>query len=427
MKQATWIVVALVSSLAGLAHAAEPGQAPPANSPAAAAPKTVAVNPDAIVPKREVKFVVSLEEVPVPFKPDVPGLLDQRYIVSFGVAIKFPDWQSDPSRLQLPSDAFPKEIGEILQRGGQPSWAFEQERPTGFSALIDRIPQQRLPPAGILADMRQEDRFPLGYVVRSVWFGEARVGPHVTLLAKDPRQAEALGRAALTLVDYGWLVPAYPRYAHAAGYLERWLLENREKLEKATRELDGIQKQLDEMKDYAADQPASLRARNPRETSILRAPLSGGDSANVRSQLQLVAVDMAGARARIDACAKILQRKDLAPTRVDHVETLKMAAEIELIGLAAKEQALKALLQKTSEYNSLARQSLRLRSELARTQQSISAAESRLAALRTTLEPKTFFGQVVSTEKGKEVPGTIFIRKIKWTEPKRSDPPPAQR
>jgi hypothetical protein len=48
--------------------------------------------------------------------------------------------------------------------------------------------------------------------------------------------------------------------------------------------------------------------------------------------------------------------------------------------------------------------------------------------LQATLEPKTFFGQVASDDKGKEVPGTVFIHKIKWVEPEPMGMPgPAKR
>ncbi|HID75184.1 MAG TPA: hypothetical protein EYP56_04215 [Planctomycetaceae bacterium] len=65
-------------------------------------------------------------------------------------------------------------------------------------------------------------------------------------------------------------------------------------------------------------------------------------------QRRLVAVEIAGARARIDACNSLLERlKEQGQAtggRAEQIETLKIGAEIELAGLTARRRALHGLI-----------------------------------------------------------------------------------
>jgi hypothetical protein len=113
MKHAVWTDVALIVSFEGLAHSAEPSRAPQEASPAAPVAKASAADPDAVVPKREVKFVVSEDEAPLGFKAGVPGLLEQRLVVSFEVECEFAHREPVGRGTQLLVSAS-KEVTELL-------------------------------------------------------------------------------------------------------------------------------------------------------------------------------------------------------------------------------------------------------------------------------------------------------------------------
>ena len=128
-----------------------------------------------------------------------------------------------------------------------------------------------------------------------------------------------------------------------------------------------------------------------------------------------LAVEEAGVKARIAACEKLLKEsKSLTPQRIDQVESAKTAAEIELVGLAAKRDAMQQLLDKVRERGKLEAEITRLRRENDDRSTQIRAVEAGAAACKLTVDEKLPFAQV---------DGKIRIRRIRWVEP--PVPPPA--
>ena len=68
--------------------------------------------------------------------------------------------------------------------------------------------------------------------------------------------------------------------------------------------------------------------------------------ATYQTEQRMIGVDKAGITARIDACNSILERRNQLPTsRVEQIETVKITAEIELVGLEARQSALTEIVQ----------------------------------------------------------------------------------
>ena len=83
--------------------------------------------------------------------------------------------------------------------------------------------------------------------------------------------------------------------------------------------------------------------------------MSDDSIAELRNQRRLLLVDIAGTRARIEACAALLERnKPRVIHTAQQVESLKITAEIELAGHSARESALSAIINSGSERRDLA-------------------------------------------------------------------------
>lgn len=65
---------------------------------------------------------------------------------------------------------------------------------------------------------------------------------------------------------------------------------------------------------------------------------------DLKTQKRLIAVDMAGAKARIEACQKILAAGIPTPKTREQVESIKITAEIELVGLTAQKDTISQII-----------------------------------------------------------------------------------
>jgi len=429
MKHAISAMATLVVSLAAFAQAAEPARATQATGP-----KAPAANPEAVVPKRHIQFVVSQEETPRPFQPGVPDLLEQRYVVTLAWRFDYPGWSYG-----MPSNPISSgRLANVLSGGGPkirllakdekleklltfgPMRVLNDRLVHDFAqyplvGVADHVPAGLRPPADVLSGLERHAKF---------WGGSERAESgsegapsswlfRATLLAPTPERAEALARAMVTLVDYGSLYPLDEDFRKANAYLDQRLREGRESPERLNRERADIERELAGLKDVAGFTQESF-------TSLA-------------SQGLMIAVDEAGVKARIEACKKILEKSkkgELPRSRVEQVETVKIAAEIELVGLVAKRDALESLVKRVRRQVYLSQRLRPLRYLGTSPERYLSELQSKQKALQATLEPKTFFGQVVGQEKGgKDVPGKLFIRKIKWVDPSKpaAPSPPSQR
>jgi len=313
MKRLTYIQLALFFLATAAARSAEP-TAPPSQP---ASPSSVATEaPDTmtkpVIPTRDLNFEISRQLLTLPLRD--PTLLEQRYVTEFAVSS-------------------PHILLSGLRRTIQ-VYPFHNMFHTRATALatnyLDRdflsiVPDGRRPakditdtirPPFVVVQMLQEQNPPEGNFTLVSY----------RVFAPTPDRAKQLVQAFLCLYDYGL------SYRVQAGYLREkqaaveHLPKLREDLEKTKLVIADCDKQLEELKAY---------------NDVNRDAL-----ATYRTQQRVFEVDKAGIKARINACNKILERsKEIPASRVESIETVKITAEIELVGLAGKMSAITQIVQ----------------------------------------------------------------------------------
>jgi hypothetical protein len=116
-------------------------------------------------------------------------------------------------------------------------------------------------------------------------------------------------------------------------------------------ELAGLRKQAAELEAKVAQILKELEEYKDVED------LDAETLADLTTQQRLITVELAGVEARIEACEKILARlRDMtAPgSRIEQVETVKVTAEIELVGLMARKDAIGAIVDRARAKRDLA-------------------------------------------------------------------------
>jgi hypothetical protein len=141
------------------------------------------------------------------------------------------------------------------------------------------------------------------------------------------------------------------------------------------------------------------------------------------TQRRLIDIDIAATRARLDACQKILSgRADLAPNKISQLEGLKTVAEVELVGYAAKRAALESIIRDGRQYLSRQNEIKLLTQRLKQQTSDIANIEATLAYLKAALEPKTYFGEVVSyDQRGWPHVNEVLIGGVRWQEKRGLD------
>ena len=135
-------------------------------------------------------------------------------------------------------------------------------------------------------------------------------------------------------------------------------------------------------------------------------------SSRLKTQRRLLAVDFAGTEARIEAATKILARfRELGAVfthpRVEQVENVKVSAEIELAGVAARQKTLDKIIEDGKQSTKLRPQIRKLKTKKSITDQSNKRISSMLE------DYKTYF-EVYAPFELKD--GKIVVQPIKWTE-----------
>ncbi len=390
-------------SLLILAVATARGAEPPARPEQPAAPGAVAkpVANDAtqpVIPKREIKFSVP-SDVPVgmPMTLADPKLLEQRYQAEFNLILPLgfeplsqirrrigdiatmgeivggrggrgtaisggPSGRGMGGRSPRESANEPAadpiiELDNLLREhfqlpgaGPRPGAGLRPgERPQphrgeqlGFyHSLFSSIREERRPPKELVDALDQGEP----YLRNQGWTGsQNQVKMPYRILAPTPERAKELVQALVQLYDYGISYPMQEEFLRQRQEAAKELVQAQEEVKKVQAVIADCDKQLESLKTYEDIGKEAL--------------------ATYRAQQRMLDVDLSGIKARIDACNKILERrKELSASRVEQVETVKIAAEIELVGLEAKQSAIAtivrngerrtALLEKKHENNLL--------------------------------------------------------------------------
>jgi chromosome segregation ATPase len=167
---------------------------------------------------------------------------------------------------------------------------------------------------------------------------------------------------------------------------QQQLAKLRSELKESEKKLAGYEKQYEQVKEFDYISKESI--------------------ADLSTQLRLISIDLVGINARIIACNKILEeREGLSAARTEQVETVKITAEIELVGLAAKKKAIETIIDKGQRRNTLSSQRSSAHRSVSHWKQEISHVAAGITHFETQLELCRPF----PVQDGK-----IKIRRIKW-------------
>lgn len=167
-------------------------------------------------------------------------------------------------------------------------------------------------------------------------------------------------------------------------------------------QLEEMRKEHQEAKDEYGQLHEKIRAPVLVNTDSL---------AELRTQRHLLAVDLAGAKARVSAAERFLEKKAPGQGR-EHVENLKITAEIELAGLAARQEALDSLIRAGEQRIDLQRRYSEAVLRSNRASESVSKYEEWLSKAEEAIEllgPFQLHG------------GKVVIRPVKWSADSESD------
>jgi len=407
-----WVVVCgvCVGWPAAAGVAAEPGAvgvAQPRPAPE--------VNPELVIPKRQIVYDESEEEMAVPvrsvesFGPRLAEFAQQRYVAVAKLRFR------RPSRaLTGRPDSYPR----LLPRDERYVTEEPFQLPLDLALSVQRVPKDRLPPEELvtmlttdaelhvrLSPLRYEE--PVAVDPRKPPFDPSRFavwpenGLSVRLMAPTKERAKELLEATLAIFDQGRCLAAYRNYVEVRDFHERLIPRYREQLKRVVAEESVRDKQRSALQGWS--------------------DITGQTLASLVAQRRMIAVDEAGIKARIAECDRLLTEGAKGPAgarpsqaKLDSLEVAKTMAQIELVGLEAKRRAIEELLEKGRKWIDLAESrpgrnsSWDLKSQMA-------DIEARLAAYKEAVEKKRPFP---------EVDGKVLIRRVRWEQPKSRGPSP---
>jgi hypothetical protein len=360
-----------------------------------AVPPSKPLDPEKVIPKRELVFDQSDEEYPLTADPAQYGpkfveLLQDRYVVILNLQFR-------NRRVNAP----PRNASERDLQSYSGVWNMRFQDP---AQLASKVPQGRVPSAEIMGMLTRSKYVQLGNARQTE---EDRATPDVgpvalytrkldfelTLTAPTAERAKELAQAMLALYDYGYSLAAHQAYADLYEYWKSQLSDELADVKPMQETLAAEEKELESLKPYEEITSEAL--------------------ASLVSQKQLNIVERAGVLARITACQKILDqiKKNARPfaTQAEKAETVKIAAEIELAGLEAKQAAIDDLVQKSRRRIDLVREVGSLKSNLSDHAGVAMSLEERAEGYKTAIEEKMPFAKVG---------GKVLVRRIKWEQPK---------
>lgn len=387
MKRPILAHLVLVALTASQGIAAEPAAESKAEPKEKASARAAPDAPSPVIPERQLKFVVSEEGISRTLAAADPGLMEQRYIAIFRS-------ESSPRRPRSPlSSRVDRKLQYLYQE-----YSSSPLRPGLFQELTTNVAQERLPQKDILHVISSYTAARSPYLThREVPNGDRydrKYYHHFEILAPTPERAEELVRAFLSVYDYGLFCPIQQEYLRLKRDFEQRLPKYHAAGKEAKQELAKYEKQLDELKEY----------EDVGEEALV----------NFTTQLRLISVDLAGIQARTDACNKILggaTGKRLTPSRVEQIEMLKITAEIELVGLAAKKAAIEEIVDKGRRRVELLGEVKAARTKVARSESLVSGTERLITEYETARQEY----MPLPIQDGK-----VTIHPLKWEPAERS-------
>jgi len=204
------------------------------------------------------------------------------------------------------------------------------------------------------------------------------------VLGASPEEAEKRATALITLLDLGAFRPIQLEIFKGRQLMCKNLQHERQRLSSAQMFVAAAQKELKEYADFTPEMLPDLRVQ----------------------QLQLD-VDLAGVKARIATCEKLLSQPSMKPERRNQIEDLKVAAEIEYSGFEARRA-------KSQEFISKVKMKIELLSRLSKPDFERKVAEGQI---------ETYEGNIKMTDAAIRawtplplVDNKITVQPLEWTQ-----------
>jgi len=323
MKRAMFMPCVLLGMAAISARAAEPKPeakkvepqpAAVAEAPkeAPAAEKAPAEVTEPVIPERKLVFEEADVELPMKLFEADAKLLEQHYVAVFRITADARGPRSLPGNLD-----------SVYQ-----SAIFRAPGPS-FGNVMENTPKERLPSRELVSILTHNARRHV--MSRMLDDEEAPDGFRVVefkVLGPTPEAVTELVVAILQLYDYGLSYPIQRESLRLVQQGEAVLAELRPELKKAEAELARQEEQLEPYREYEDITKESL--------------------ADLMTQRRLLLVDLAGVEARIAECQKNLHDPRTSAWK-EQVETIMIAAQIELVGLRARKEYIDHVVEKGRE------------------------------------------------------------------------------
>ena len=318
MRRVTYFPLALSIFLIAQARGAEPStSSQQAENPTQAIPVAQDDVTEPILPKCDVIFENSSQ---FEYIADVDEeLSEQKFMAEFRTRIPrldleltrrsraVPDWVEENERPQLVLSMFQK------------NFRYGQKQRKDFSAFLKEIPEERRP--------RSEVFNPLVRITKASATESKYQEWSFQVFALTPDQAKEVVESLLSIYDYGLSLPMQKQFVRRKVLAAKELAQAREQFEQGKVNVDEWNSQLERMKEYEDVDSKAL-------TTYLE-------------QQRMIDVELSGIKARIDACNKLLgqPKANLPSSRAEQIETIKITAEIELVGLTAKRSTISTIVQ----------------------------------------------------------------------------------
>jgi hypothetical protein len=377
-----------------------------------------------VIPKRELKFDVSEEEVPLPLENVQEGMLDQRYAATF--TLVFPKTEKPAESLPFGRSSrsrrnYTYEIDSYgylrnnFNRVSDPIVLVEHFKQFEYLRnLFENRPKQMALFSEVSNDFSDfnaryvaEYRLPKDIVASINWenppFIQIQNNPgtdtngntnhlEVRLLAPTDKQAKQWVEKWLSIYDDGLCYHAQKECLGIRKKLVQVLAENSDKLKKNEMDLSDAKQEVEKFKDFTDITPEAI--------------------VTLTTQRRMLAVDLAGINARIKACQEMLAKGNLPDARKDQIETARVAAEIELRGLDAKRAEIDRIIQGAQNRQKFATKIDEFPGLIQRLKNSIDNTQKAIQEL----DEYQLGYQSLPVEDGK-----VTIRRIKWISPPKTE------
>jgi len=335
-RSVAFLLVSLLS--VPIVSTAQPPELKPAAKKGESAARQSPAKP--VVVKRDLEFEVSEEPYKAVFDQYNAKMLAQKYIARFTTTVAGDPEQGKSKRTEvlseLPADIRP--LTALNPATGAPILA----------QLLENVPEEHRPAQELVEALKTDWYYHVSYWPAGMgggggmgggFSGMVGGGLRFQIQAPSVEEVKQYTRAVVDLFDYGRSVPLQKALIELRGRYEAELAELRRQAAEAESAIAKLREDLEAYKDVE--------------------DLDAETLADLTTQQRLITVDLAGVKARIEACEEIRARllKTGAPgSRIEQVETIKVTAEIEMVGLTARRDVIGEIVERARKKRDLANQ-----------------------------------------------------------------------